>query len=636
MHDQTIDDASGVMERKPKGRRRTVAMLLAAAVAMVTFGVSSATTAGATSPPVNTNPNPYTVPGGCTVSTSGLVASAKLTWNKPIPSDFIAGYLITISPGAGDTSLSDTPPPFGVSGVDTLTAVVPNLIPGKHYNFVIQSVNLDSSVNSALAIPQCNNPAFPIVPNAAGVPGQAAAYVFGTNAASIKRHYEEFLQRDPNFSELSFWDRYYANSNALIGSCGTGGPGTNVPVQYALDPSATSLIGGFCPNSGPEFDLINFLYFGENNAGRQPFDTGGFYDNFNRKTYAGTAEPVTRLYLAYFGRIPDGGGYKYWYKKYQAGRSLDVISDFFAKSTEFKRQYGSLTDADFVTLVYINVLARNEDFGGQNFWRGQLESGISRGAVMAKFSESDEYNRISNFKVKAITLYEALVGSGLTGASASKKVPGAPTNAQVDTVVNLMNGAWDAYCFNSYNNEQQTVTLSTLVTQYTLTFNGQTTGNIAYNATAATVQTALEGLSNIAPGDVVVTGNAGGPYTVEFTGAYANTDVNALTATPNIGTITIATPTPGGQHGSTQYHYDSAILRSSGTTDLTGGHLVSTSTLACLQSGIAGSAVPVYFTDTTPPHAGLGFYTSPIVNLISTIRNSPAYGTAVGKPASLI
>lgn len=43
---------------------------------------------------------------------------------------------------------------------------------------------------------------------------------------------------------------------------------------------------------------------------------------------------------------------------------------------------------------------------------------------------------------------------------------------------------------------------------FTLTFDGETTAAIAYNATAATVQAALEGLSNIDPGDVTV---AGGP-----------------------------------------------------------------------------------------------------------------------------
>ena len=40
---------------------------------------------------------------------------------------------------------------------------------------------------------------------------------------------------------------------------------------------------------------------------------------------------------------------------------------------------------------------------------------------------------------------------------------------------------------------------------FTLTYNGQTTAAIAYNATAAQVQSALEALNNVAPGDVVVT-----------------------------------------------------------------------------------------------------------------------------------
>ena len=67
---------------------------------------------------------------------------------------------------------------------------------------------------------------------------------------------------------------------------------------------------------------------------------------------------------------------------------------------------------------------------------------------------------------------------------------------------------------------------------FTLTFSGQTTGAIAYNASAGTVQTALEALSNIAPGDVTVSGDAGGPWTVEFGGAHANTNVSQITVDP--------------------------------------------------------------------------------------------------------
>lgn len=81
-------------------------------------------------------------------------------------------------------------------------------------------------------------------------------------------------------------------------------------------------------------------------------------------------------------------------------------------------------------------------------------------------------------------------------------------------------------------NEQQTVTLTGTPTggTFTLTYSGQTTSAIAYDASAATVDAALEALSNIDPGDVTVTGSAGGPWTVEFTGALAGTNVDAMTA----------------------------------------------------------------------------------------------------------
>jgi hypothetical protein len=62
---------------------------------------------------------------------------------------------------------------------------------------------------------------------------------------------------------------------------------------------------------------------------------------------------------------------------------------------------------------------------------------------------------------------------------------------------------------------------------FTLSVAGYTTGPIAYNATAATVQTAMQALGTGFPfgGDpaqnATVTGSAGGPYTVTFAGAAA-------------------------------------------------------------------------------------------------------------------
>jgi autotransporter-associated beta strand protein/VCBS repeat-containing protein len=69
---------------------------------------------------------------------------------------------------------------------------------------------------------------------------------------------------------------------------------------------------------------------------------------------------------------------------------------------------------------------------------------------------------------------------------------------------------------------------------YTLRFDlggQQTTQSIAFNATAATVQQRLEALSNIGAGNVVVSGNVGGPYTVRFRGTLANVDLPQLVVT---------------------------------------------------------------------------------------------------------
>lgn len=84
---------------------------------------------------------------------------------------------------------------------------------------------------------------------------------------------------------------------------------------------------------------------------------------------------------------------------------------------------------------------------------------------------------------------------------------------------------------------------------FTLTVNGQTTSGLAFNAAAATVQTAIEALSNVKVGDVTVTGSAGGPYTLTWGGNLAGTDV-ATSATSSLTggtspTVTVTTSTGG-------------------------------------------------------------------------------------------
>lgn len=90
---------------------------------------------------------------------------------------------------------------------------------------------------------------------------------------------------------------------------------------------------------------------------------------------------------------------------------------------------------------------------------------------------------------------------------------------------------------------------------YTLTYSGQTTAAIPYNASANAVQGYLTDLSNIRPGDVIVSGGAAEPYQVTFTGSLRATNVSAMTAsgagltggtTPGvtITTVTAGSSTP--------------------------------------------------------------------------------------------
>lgn len=101
------------------------------------------------------------------------------------------------------------------------------------------------------------------------------------------------------------------------------------------------------------------------------------------------------------------------------------------------------------------------------------------------------------------------------------------------------------------NAEVQTVTITGSPTggTFTLTYAGQTTATIVYNAAAGAVQSALEALSNVEVGDVTVSGSAGGPYTLTFAAALGNVpQVTANGAALTGGTtpgVTVATTTQG-------------------------------------------------------------------------------------------
>ena len=124
----------------------------------------------------------------------------------------------------------------------------------------------------------------------------------------------------------------------------------------------------------------------------------------------GNVDPVVRLYRAYFLRDPEVGGFDYWLGQRRAGRSLAWVSSSFASSPEFRARYGTLTNQQFVALVYQNILGRPGEPSGVAYWTGELDAGRkNRGGVMLGFSESPEYKTRLRFRVHTLVLFLTLL-----------------------------------------------------------------------------------------------------------------------------------------------------------------------------------------------------------------------------------
>jgi hypothetical protein len=121
------------------------------------------------------------------------------------------------------------------------------------------------------------------------------------------------------------------------------------------------------------------------------------------------AEDVALLYQGALGRSPDPAGLLSWITLANALPASEqamgayVLSDVsgnyngtlsiaggFTNSAEFQTKYGSLSDAQFVTQLYANVLDRAPDAGGYATWMGELSAGQTREHVLIGFADSAE------------------------------------------------------------------------------------------------------------------------------------------------------------------------------------------------------------------------------------------------------
>jgi uncharacterized protein YkwD len=193
-----------------------------------------------------------------------------------------------------------------------------------------------------------------------GVPASAFA-PFPSASAFVRQQYTDFLGRAPDDAGVAYW--------------------------------AGKLQNGSLSPIGLIDQLMNSAEFGQ------------------------AVEPVSRLYLAFFGRDAEFDGLMYWANQVRAGFSLQGVADLFAGSAEFRQMYGSLSNQGFVDLVYRNVLGRSADLAGITYWVSQLLGGTAnRGGIMVNFSESAEYKNATWARSDVVAAYLGFLRRSPDGA----------------------------------------------------------------------------------------------------------------------------------------------------------------------------------------------------------------------------
>lgn len=141
-------------------------------------------------------------------------------------------------------------------------------------------------------------------------------------------------------------------------------------------------------------------------------DGSGMADVIDQLLSSTEFEPranVARLYLASFRRVPDPGGFDYWFGRFQAGLDLVSMARHFATSDEFMFRYGPADNRRFVELVYSNVFDRGADTGGWQYWTSRLDGGLTKGGLLAHFSESPEALQRYRARTDVIVTFEGML-----------------------------------------------------------------------------------------------------------------------------------------------------------------------------------------------------------------------------------
>ncbi len=126
------------------------------------------------------------------------------------------------------------------------------------------------------------------------------------------------------------------------------------------------------------------------------------FEFFRSPEFQGNGAYIARLYTGILFRRAEYDGFLFWLGQLNSGaQTREQIINNFIVSPEFQARFGgTLTNREFVRRLYLNILFREPDQAGSDFWTSRLDSGVmTRAQVTRQFVESPEYVAITDTSI---------------------------------------------------------------------------------------------------------------------------------------------------------------------------------------------------------------------------------------------
>lgn len=158
---------------------------------------------------------------------------------------------------------------------------------------------------------------------------------------------------------------------------------------------------------------------------------------------------VQELYVAYFNRPADTAGLEYWTNVVEAQKGdTTAVSAAFAAETEYKSEYpATMSNADIVNKVYLNLFGRPAEDAGKAYWADLLDKkAITIDKVVAQIADGARGTDAEAYENKVLAatsftsaLDQAYEANGYRGAAANTAakafISGVTTDASLEAAI---------------------------------------------------------------------------------------------------------------------------------------------------------------------------------------------------------